>query len=141
VDLPAIAYGIPDQVYFSVSDDHLQPVYWIASSLADVRSFPRPVQRAVGYSLFRAQEGKKAPDAKPLKGIVKGAGVLEVVEDHDTDTYRVVYTVRFAEVVYVLHAFQKKAKRGKSTPKHEIALIRSRYEAARAHYEAEVKNK
>ena len=141
MDLPAIAYGIPDQVYFSVSDDHLQPVYWIASSLADVRSFPRPVQRAVGYSLFRAQEGKKAPDAKPLKGIVKGAGVLEVVEDHDTDTYRVVYTVRFAEVVYVLHAFQKKAKRGKSTPKHEIALIRSRYEAARAHYEAEVKNK
>jgi phage-related protein len=100
----------------------------------------RAVQRAVGYSLFRAQEGKKAPDAKPFKGIVKGAGVLEVVEDHDSDTYRVVYTVRFAEVVYVLHAFQKKSKRGKATPKHEIALIRSRYEAARAHYEAEVKN-
>jgi len=141
VDLGAIGHGIPYQIYFSVSDDHLKPVYWIASSLADVRSFPRPVQRAVGYSLFRAQEGKKAPDAKPLKGIVKGAGVLEVVEDHDTGTYRVVYTVRFAEVVYVLHAFQKKSKRGKATPKHEIALIRSRYEAARAHYEAEVKNK
>jgi phage-related protein len=124
-----------------VSDHRLKPVYWIASSLDDVRSFPRAVQRAVGYSLFRAQEGKKAPDAKPLKGIVKGAGVLEVVEDHDSDTYRVVYTIRFAEVVYVLHAFQKKSKRGKATPRHEIALIRSRYEAARAHYEEEVKNK
>lgn len=124
-----------------MSDDHLKPVHWIASSLNDVRSFPRAVQRAVGYSLFRAQEGKKAPDAKPLKGIVKGAGVLEVVEDHDSDTYRVVYTIRFTEVVYVLHAFQKKSRRGKATPKHEIALIRSRYEAARAHYEAEVKNK
>jgi len=124
-----------------VPDDHLKPVHWIASSHDDIRSFPRAVQRAVGYSLFRAQEGKKAPDAKPLKGIVKGAGVLEVVEDHDSDTYRVVYTVRFSEVVYVLHAFQKKSKKGKATPKHEIALIRSRYEAARAHYEAEVKGK
>jgi len=141
VDLAAIDQSIPYQAYFSVSDDHLKPVYWIASSLDDVRSFPRAVQRAVGYSIFRAQEGKKAPDAKPLKGIVKGAGVLEVVEEHDSDTHRVVYTIRFAEVVYVLHAFQKKSKKGRATPKHEIALIRSRYEAARAHYEAEVRNK
>jgi phage-related protein len=123
-----------------VSGTALNPVHWIASSQEDLRSFPNAVQRAVGYALFRAQEGKKAPDAKPLKGIIKGAGVLEIVEDHDTDTYRVVYTVRFAEVVYVLHAFQKKSKRGKATPKHEIALIRSRYEHARAHHEAEVRN-
>lgn len=91
--------------------------------------------QSVGFALYRAQEGKKAPSVKPLKGIVKGAGVLEIVEDHDGDTYRVVYTVRFSEVVYVLHAFQKKAKRGIQTPKHEVDMIRRRYEAARAHHE------
>lgn len=89
----------------------------------------------MGFALFRAQEGKKAPGAKPLKGIVKGAGVLEVVEDHEGDTYRVVYTVRFSEGVYVLHAFQKKARRGIATPRHEVELIRRRYEAALAHHE------
>jgi phage-related protein len=89
----------------------------------------------MGFALFRAQEGKKAPGAKPLKGIVKGAGVLEVVEDHEGDTYRVVYTVRFSEGVYVLHAFQKKARRGIATPRHEVDLIRRRYEAALAHHE------
>jgi phage-related protein len=89
----------------------------------------------MGYALFRAQEGKKASAAKPLKGIVSGAGVLEIVEDFQTNTYRVVYTVRFARAVYVLHAFQKKAKKGVAMPKHDVELIRSRYEAARAHHE------
>jgi phage-related protein len=89
----------------------------------------------MGFALFRAQEGKKAPGAKPLKGIVKGAGVLEVVEDHEGDTYRVFYTVRFSEGVYVLHAFQKRARRGIATPRHEVDLIRRRYEAALAHHE------
>jgi len=114
----------------------LKPVHWIASSRNDLRGFPPEVQRAMGYALFRAQEGKKAPGAKPLKGIVAGAAVLEVVEDFDTDTFRLVYTVRFAEVVYVLHAFQKKATRGSQTPKHDINLIRQRYAAARAHYDS-----
>ena len=76
---------------------------------------------------------------KPLKGF-GGAGVLEVVEDHAGDTYRAVYTVRFAEVVYVLHAFQKKSKRGRATPKAEIDLIKRRLQAAdadfRTHYAA-----
>ncbi|MDP2954905.1 MAG: type II toxin-antitoxin system RelE/ParE family toxin [Longimicrobiales bacterium] len=114
----------------------LKPVHWIASSLSDLRGVPGEVQHSMGYALFRAQEGKKAPEAKPLTGIVSGAGVLEIVEDYGTDTYRVVYTVRFAEVVYVLHAFQKKSKRGRQTPKHEIDLIRRRYAAARTHYES-----
>jgi phage-related protein len=113
----------------------LNPVHWIASSLRDLKSFPPDVQRAVGFSLFRAQEGKKAPSARPLKGIVKGAGVLEIVEDRDSDTYRLVYTVRFSTRIYVLHSFQKKSKRGIATPKHEIELIRRRYEMARAHHE------
>jgi phage-related protein len=118
-----------------VSHRDLKPVYWIASSREDLKSFPEPVMRTVGFALYRAQEGKKAPAAKPLKGIVRGAGVLEIVEDHDGDAYRVVYTVRFSEAVYVLHAFQKKAKRGIQTPRHEVELIRTRYEAARAHHE------
>jgi phage-related protein len=118
-----------------VSDRDLKPVYRVASSKDDLRSFPEPVARTVGFALSRAQEGKKVPAATPLKGIVKGAGVLEIVEDHDGDTYRVVYTVRFSEAVYVLHAFQKKAERGIETPKHEVDLIRRRYEAARAHHE------
>jgi phage-related protein len=114
----------------------LKPVHWIASSRDDLRGFPPEVQRVLGYALFRAQEGKKAPDAKPLRGIISGAGVLEVVDDFHTDTFRLVYTVRFAEVVYVLHAFQKKATRGSQTPKHDIDLIRQRYAAARAHYDS-----
>jgi phage-related protein len=113
----------------------LKPVRWVASSLRDLKSFPADVQRSVGFSLFRAQEGKKAPNAKPLKGIVKGAGVLEIIEDHDSDTYRVVYTVRFSMGVYVLHSLQKKSRKGVATPKHEIDLIRRRYEMARAHYD------
>lgn len=123
-------YGI-----FFVPDRNLKSVHWVASSLRDLRSFPPDVQRAVGFSLFRAQEGKRTPNAKPLKGVVKGAGVLEVVEDHDSDTYRLVYTVRFATRIYVLHSFQKKSKKGIATPRHEIELIRRRYELARAHHE------
>jgi len=118
-----------------VADLDIKPVHWIASSREDLKSFPQDVQRSMGFALHRAQTGRKAPSAKPLKGIVKGAGVLEIVEDYQSDAYRVVYTVRFANAVYVLHAFQKKSKKGISTPKHEIDLIRRRYEAAREHYQ------
>jgi len=83
------------------------------------------VQRSIGVALRDAQTGGKHDSAKPLKGF-KGAGVLEVVQDHDGDTYRAVYTIRFAESVYVLHVFQKKSKRGIQTPKHVIALIKAR---------------
>lgn len=83
----------------------------------------------MGFALYQAQTGGKHVAAKPLRGF-GGAGVLEVVEDHAGDTYRAIYTVRFGEAVYVLHAFQKKAKRGSATPKHEIDLIKSRMAAA-----------
>jgi phage-related protein len=88
----------------------------------------------VGFALYRAQLGKKHPDAKPLKGF-KGASVVEVVEDFDGDTYRTVYTVQFEEILYVLHAFQKKSKRGIATPKQDIDLIESRLKRAQEHYE------
>lgn len=79
------------------------------------------------------QAGGKHVDAKPLKGF-GGAGVLEVVEDHEGGTFRTVYTVRFARAVYVLHAFQKKSKKGVKTPAAELELIRSRLKAAEEHY-------
>jgi len=92
------------------------------------------VQREIGFALRQAQDGGKHPDAKPLKGF-GGASVLEIVEDHDGDTYRAVYTVRFADAVYVLHVFQKKSKKI-ATPKHEMDLIPARLkEAERLHAE------
>jgi len=103
----------------------IKPVEWIGSSLRDLKSMPEDVQDVFGKALFIAQLGGKDDAAKPLKGFA-GAGVLEVVEDHDGDTYRAVYTVRFADAVYVLHVFQKKSKKGIATPKEEIAKIKSR---------------
>jgi phage-related protein len=92
------------------------------------------VRLRVGGALWEAQLGRKARWAKPLKAF-GGAGVLEVVDDFDGDTFRAVYTVRFAGVVYVLHAFQKKSKSGIATPRHEIELIRQRLNRAKEDYE------
>jgi phage-related protein len=83
-----------------------KPVRWVGSSLKDLKEFPRDVRRRVGGALWEGQIGRKAPYARPLKGF-GSAAVLEIVDDFDGDTYRAVYTVRFAKVVYVLHAFQK----------------------------------
>jgi phage-related protein len=107
----------------------------VASSRDDLKRFPEAVQREMGYALFRAQEGKKALAAKPWRGVVRGAGVLEIVVSHDSNTFRVVYSVEFAGAVYVLHAFQKKSKKGIATPRHHVELIRARYQLARKHYE------
>jgi phage-related protein len=111
-----------------------KPVRWVGSSKEDVSAFPADVRRHVGGALWEAQIGRKAPYAKPLKGF-GGAGVLEIVDDFDGDTYRAVYTVRFARVVYVLHAFQKKSKRGVGTPAMEMNLIRRRLDRAKEDYE------
>ena len=91
----------------------------------------------MGYALYVAQTGGKHPAAKPLKGggAFKWAGVLEVVDDFDGNTHRAVYTVRFAGVVYTLHAFQKKSKKGIATPQSEIERIKSRLKAAEEDYE------
>ncbi len=112
----------------------LKPVEWISSSREDLREFPEDVQQMIGFALYRSQLGKKHPDAKPLKGF-KGAGVLEIVEDFDGDTYRAVYTVKFEGIVYVLHAFQKKSKHGIATPKQDIDLIEARLKRAKEHYD------
>ncbi len=112
----------------------------MGSSLKDLREFPEDVKDQMGYALHLAQHGRKHPDVKPLSGF-KGASVLEVVEDYDGDTYRSVYTVKFKGVVYVLHAFQKKSKRGIETPKHDIELIQSRLADARDHFNAGLREK
>jgi phage-related protein len=104
-------------------------LYWIGSSKEDLCAFPEEVRRNVGYALHFAQAGDRHPSAKPLKGF-GGAAVLEVVEDQAGDTYRAVYTVKFTGAVYVLHAFQKKAKRGIATPKQELNLVKARLKLA-----------
>jgi phage-related protein len=115
-------------------------VTWIASSLDDLKEFPDPVKQSMGFALFQAQRGGKHPQAKPLKGF-KGGGVLEAIEDFDGDTYRTVYTVRFAEVLYVLHAFQKKSKKGIATPKHEMDVVKTRLKMAETLHESRTSEK
>jgi phage-related protein len=104
---------------------------WVSTAREDLKAFPRQVQRAVGFALFRAQQGSMPASAKPLKGF-GGAGVLEIVDDFDGDAYRAVYTVQFAAAVYVLHAFQKKSTRGVATSRRDLALIRARLRLAQA---------
>ena len=110
-----------------------KPLTWVGSSKRDYMLFPDQVQDDMGYALFVAQMGARPQNAKPLRGF-KGAGVLELVEHYDGNAYRAVYTVRFAQRVYVLHAFQKKSKRGIATPKSEIRLIEQRLRAAEEDY-------
>jgi phage-related protein len=113
----------------------LKPVVWIGSAKDDLAAFPLEVVSAIGYALYEAQKGNKHPGAKPLRGF-GGAGVLEVVEDHDGNTYRAVYTVSLAGRVYVLHVFQKKSKSGIRTPKVEIDLLKARLKRAEDDHDA-----
>jgi phage-related protein len=104
---------------------------WVGSAKKDLGAMPDDVQDTFGYALHLAQAGGKHSQAKPLKGF-GGAGVLEVVEDHQGDTYRAVYTVRYAAAVYVLHCFQKKSTHGIATPKPDMDLIEARLKAVAA---------
>lgn len=106
-----------------------KPIYWIGSSLDDLREFPDEVRQEVGYALYVAQIGEKHFSAKPMEGF-KGATVLKIVEDHEGNTYRAVYTVKFEEALYVLHCFQKKSKSGIATPKSDLDLIGERFKMA-----------
>lgn len=121
----------------SMSND--TPLDWIGSSKKDFLAFPKSVVDAMGYALGVAQLGGKHPHAKPWKG--EGGGVFEIVEDYSGDTYRAVYTVRFAEVIYVLHAFQKKSTKGISTAPTDIAMIKARLRLARDDYDRRMKAK
>lgn len=107
----------------------VKPLRWIGPSKDELIEFPDPVKKEMGHALHLAQTGDKADNAKPLHGF-GGAGVLEIVENYASDTYRAVYTVKLAGTVYVLHCFQKKSKKGIETPKQTINLIKQRLRTA-----------
>lgn len=110
-----------------------KPAVWMGSSKDDLRDFPIDVRRVMGVAINDAQNGEEHPDVKALKGF-GGRSLLEVVDDYDGDTYRGVYTVRFAGAVYVLHCFQKKSRRGGETPKRDIEVVKLRLKAAAEHH-------
>ena len=114
-------------------------VHFIGNSRAVLRGFPAQVRDRIGYALYEAQKGEKAHNVKPLKGFL-GTGVLEIMEDYDGSTYRAVYTVRFANAIYVLHTFQKKSKRGIATPKQDMDLIKARLKMAEGDFRKEEKS-
>jgi phage-related protein len=112
-----------------------KPLKWVGSSRRDVKDFPRSVQRDIGVALYVAQIGDVHPDAKVLRRF-GGASVLEIVSLDKSGTYRAVYTVKFQDAVYVLHAFQKKSRKGIETPKEDMDLVRRRLtELERLHKE------
>jgi phage-related protein len=108
----------------------LRQIIWINSSLEDLKKFPTLVQKEIGFTLYRVQEGKTPSNVKHLKGL--NSGVMEIITDYNKNTYRSVYAVKVGKDIYVLHAFQKKSKTGIKTPKQEIDLIKSRLALAKA---------
>ena len=111
-----------------------KPVKWVSSAKRDLDAMPEDVKDVFGHAIDLAQAGGKHQDAKVMTGF-GSAGVLEVVEDHQGDTYRAVYTVKFAGWVYVLHCFQRKSKSGIATPKPDMDLINTRLKAAKQDFE------
>ena len=105
--------------------DEPKPIVWIGSSRRELKTFPKQVRSDIGQALYTAQMGETDPAAKPLKGF-GGARVMEISDRYDTNTYRAVYTEQFSNVIYVLHAFQKKSKSGIATPQKDVELIRRR---------------
>lgn len=115
-DIPEIGYHLLMEVE--------KKIVWVGDSLKHLRELPEQLKDSIGYSLHKVQMGLTPKNAKPLKGIKPA--VMEIVSDHNTDTYRTVYTIKIASVVYVLHCFKKKSKQGIKTPKFELDLIKQR---------------
>ncbi|MGB9428607.1 MAG: type II toxin-antitoxin system RelE/ParE family toxin [Gammaproteobacteria bacterium] len=109
-----------------------KPLHWVGAAKKDLLAFPEAVVDDFGYALGVVQQGGKPPSAKPWKG--EGPGVFELVEDARGGTYRVAYTVRYEQAVYVLHCFQKKSPSGVRTARSDVELIRERLQAARTDY-------
>lgn len=121
-----------------MEEENIKPLYWVASSKKDLLAMPEDVQDTFGFALHLAQIGTIHPQSKPLKGF-GSAGILEVVENADGGTYRAVYTVKFANAVYVVHCFQKKSTKGIATPKPDMDLIRARLKEIQIHASGENK--
>ena len=108
----------------------MKKLVWLADSRANLKSFPAGVQDDFGYALYAAQLGEMSPKAKPLHGL--GSGVMEIVVNDESGTWRAVYTVSIGDAIYVVHAFQKKSKSGIATPKAEMEVIRQRLKQLRS---------
>ena len=117
---------------------YLRKVRWVGDSKEKLQRFPSQVRKDIGHALYLVQTGQTPPSAKPMRGIE--SGVFEIVDDYDTNTYRAVYTVKIGRSLYVLHAFQKKSRRGIATPKQEIDQIRRRLRRAKDLAEQEEKD-
>ena len=107
----------------------LRPLVWMGTSLRNLRAFPDEAKKIIGDELQLIQFGGMPKDAKPFKGV--GSGVFEVALRHDGEAYRTVLAVQLGRNIYVLHAFQKKSKKGIATPKPDVDLIKQRYKEAR----------
>jgi phage-related protein len=108
----------------------MKELTWLADTRSKVKSFPSGIRDEIGYALYTAQLGEMSAKAKPLRGM--GSGVLEISANDESGTYRAVYTVSIGDVIYVVHAFQKKSKTGVATPAAEIELIRQRLKQMRS---------
>jgi phage-related protein len=106
-----------------------KPITWMGSSQRDLREFPKEVRQDIGVALHWAQQGRVHSAAKPMKGSLRT--VMEIVSDFDGDAFRAMYTTRIGDEIYVLHAFQKKSKKGIATPTPELDVIESRLKTAR----------
>ena len=106
-----------------------KPITWMGSSKKDLRGFPAEVRREIGTALFWAEQGQLHPAAKLMKGNLRE--VTEIVSNYEGNAFRAMYTMRIGDEVYVLHAFQKKSKKGIATPQHELDVIEGRLKAAR----------
>ena len=107
----------------------LRRVRWVGDSREQLQKFPSQVRKDIGHALYLVQTGQTPPSSKPMRGLE--SGVFEIVDDYDTNAYRAVYTVKIGRSLYVLHAFQKKSKRGIATPKKEIDQIKRRLRRAK----------
>jgi phage-related protein len=105
----------------------IKEIEWVGSSYKDLKNMPATIQDDIGFILWRIQEGKDHFNLRPLKGF---RGVLEIISDYQTDTYRTVSAVKLGNKIYVLHVFKKKSKRGIAIPKEDIAVIRTRLQEA-----------
>jgi phage-related protein len=106
----------------------LRPVIWLGNSKTNLLGFPKDAQKLIGDQLQLMQFGGIPKDVKPFKGV--GSGIFEIALQYDTNAYRVVLAVKLGDNIYILHAFQKKSKRGIATPKSDVELIRKRYAEA-----------
>lgn len=111
----------------------VRPLLWVASSKRDFVNMPEEVVSDFGHWLFQVQKGKVPRNAKILSGF-GGAQVLELIRDYADGTFRTVYTIKYSDVVIILHAFQKKSKKGIATPKQDKELIHSRIKLAEIIY-------